>query len=386
MLKKFSLSISTIFSIIFFFAVGVNFPYYENYNIIRNILLLLLLIYIFFRIKLLFTRANKKITLYLILFILIICYTTFINYSYTSQHINTMIVYCISTFVIFSFLIIQAYYNRIYKVIKIFFYLQMLIVTVNDWILLRKDYMLTLNSLYFIGDKFTVTYAHFTLIILYFTILFIRKNKITLWNFLLGVVLLICSFYIILYVDCSSGIIAFILLIFLISLILNNYLIIGTVKHVLFVLGFSYSFVIINKIFLSLPFIQIIIQDYLGHTLTLSNRVNIYNQLYSLLEGHWIFGYGFGTTYELGMKLGNFPNTQNGIMEWIWQCGIIGTILILLLIFEVMKKNIKKKSIYCISALLVTLSFLASVEITINLLFMLLLAIFYSLSFQYKFR
>ncbi len=124
---------------------------------------------------------------------------------------------------------------------------------------------------------------------------------------------------------------------------MNNRLIFGTLKHFLLVLSISTAFVVINGFFLNIPIVQTIIRDILGHTLTLSNRILIYQQLGEILNGHWLIGFGFGTSYELGMSLGKFPIPKKALWNGYGN-GSVGTVLLFCVIVSAMRELSRKKA------------------------------------------
>lgn len=380
-MRKLKLTISSMMSVLLFFAIGVDFAYYPKYFLVRDILLLILMFYCFLNIKVIFGERYRMMSFYVTVFVLSVLLTSLINIQYTRNHINTMLIFCFSVMIAFFFMTIQAHYGRMQKVVRIFLILQTIVLLCNDYVLVtHPDLAIQRGYMYLIGNKFTVTYAHLAWVTYYFTWIYLKKEKAALFSNIMGIGFLLYSGYIIWMVDCSSGLLAVVIMTGLILLIMNNQLVVGTLTHLLIILSISTAFVVINGFFLSIPIVQTIVRDVLGHTLTLSNRIYIYQQLSGILHGHWLIGFGFGTSYELGMSLGKFPNTQNGVMEWVWQCGLVGTALLFCVIVSAMKRIRRKKSIYVVSSFLITLGFLASVEITLNLLFMIMLAIVNALS------
>ena len=79
-----------------------------------------------------------------------------------------------------------------------------------------------------------------------------------------------------------------------------------------------------------------------------------------------------------------FPNTQNGILEWIWQGGAFAAIVLIIIIGNLVKyvkensrQSGKYKYLYAIACVFAVIS---SIEIIINLQYLTLLIIVYYLS------
>ena len=135
---------------------------------------------------------------------------------------------------------------------------------------------------------------------------------------------------------------------------------------------------------LSNQFITYIITQLLDKDITLSLRTMIYLRIPYIMDGHWLTGYGFGSSYEVLMKYG-IVDTQNGILEWIEQVGIIGVIVLISWLSLAMKKlnTIYEKKILMQCAPLVALVyvflFLGTIEITLTIEVFALILIIYGL-------
>ena len=103
-----------------------------------------------------------------------------------------------------------------------------------------------------------------------------------------------------------------------------------------------------------------------------------------MLEGKLLWGYGYGTSYDFMISKYYFPNTQNGIVEWIWQGGVFAAIVLVIIIRSLVnyvkgngKLSDKYKFLYAIACVFAVIS---SIEIIINLQYLTLLMIVYYLS------
>lgn len=147
---------------------------------------------------------------------------------------------------------------------------------------------------------------------------------------------------------------------------------------------FTMISVCLYGVVLNIAPIQLLITKVLGRSPTLTTRTMIYALVPTLLEGELLWGYGYGTSYDLMFSQYYFPNTQNGILEWIWQGGAFAAIVLIIIIgnlVKYVKENSKQsgkyKYLYAIACVFAVIS---SIEIIINLQYLTLLIIVYYLS------
>lgn len=150
------------------------------------------------------------------------------------------------------------------------------------------------------------------------------------------------------------------------------------------ILTLSTLFVVFYGVVLSIAPVQAFITQVLGRSATLTSRTRIYALIPTLLEGKLLWGYGYGTSYDLMISKYYFPNTQNGIVEWIWQGGVFAAIVLVIIIRSLVKyvkgngkQSDKYKFLYAIACVFAVIS---SIEIIINLQYLTLLMIVYYLS------
>ena len=150
------------------------------------------------------------------------------------------------------------------------------------------------------------------------------------------------------------------------------------------------SFMYVFEIVLSNEIVQDFIVNTLGRSLTLTGRTRIYNKLPELLYKRLWTGYGFGSSYEICMQYGSFPNTQNGIAEWVLQVGLPATVILVVLIYVVIhmlhKSEMSGKAGIPGIFVLYVLAFLASVEVTINLAYFFWLAVLVGIALENEVR
>ena len=125
-----------------------------------------------------------------------------------------------------------------------------------------------------------------------------------------------------------------------------------------------------------------IVTVYLKRSLSLTGRTIIYTKMAGVMKHHWLLGYGYGSTYEICYSKIGFADTQNALMEWIMQIGIVGTLClvgILVFAFSISTKVINKKQWIWFGAYVYTMVFIGTVEITYTMYFFGMLVWFYML-------
>ena len=130
--------------------------------------------------------------------------------------------------------------------------------------------------------------------------------------------------------------------------------------------------------------VQNFIVNILNRDLTLTGRMTIYASIPNLIQGHLLFGYGYNTAYEVWTSYNQFmPNAQNGLINCIFEQGLIATTIIIILIKTIISKSHKSKilqKIYKpIIALLYVYAILATIEITIDVVFIGWVVLFYTI-------
>ena len=238
---------------------------------------------------------------------------------------------------------------------------------------------------YLNGTKFWVIYLHCAMIAFY-SYLVHEKEKDSGKEYKNGKTILfaffVWSLIMSIIVDCNTGMIALALLaIFLYSCKkkLSSY-----TKPFVFgiTLGLSFLFMWVAAFVLSIPAIQSIIENVFNTSATLTGRLNIYLGMPDVMESHWWLGFGYGSCYEITRETVGYSTTQNGLMNWLLETGIVGTCGLLLLIFTLVRKNHKKicPSQFPFYALAYVFLVLGTIETTFTLWLFGMLFISYGLS------
>ena len=89
---------------------------------------------------------------------------------------------------------------------------------------------------------------------------------------------------------------------------------------------------------IQIPAVRNIIVNILHKDLTLTGRNKIYAMLPMLYVDHWFFGYGYNSDVFAGLI--GYGNAQNGILQYILDCGLVGAGAFILNWFKSIKTNL----------------------------------------------
>ena len=249
------------------------------------------------------------------------------------------------------------------------------------------------KGIYLIGTKFQVVYHHILAIALYMMFnkdaMENRKSRKYYIICLTLIGMFIVTIIVSLQIDCSTGIIGtivFLAFVWLISLNRDFF-----AKLIVFLgavlLGFwfmwGYEAILNNQHIVAL------ITVYLQRSISLTGRTIIYTEMAKIMNDHWLLGFGYGSSYEICRSQIGFADTQNALMEWIMQIGIIGSVcLIIVLIYAFSKsKNLKnEKQWIWLAGYIYTLIFIGTVEITYTMYFFAVLVLIYVLGVEVRRR
>lgn len=294
------------------------------------------------------------------------------NIDYEPVSIFTGISYGLKIMLLFLFIQYSNVTQRLSLLFKTFCILFCLLLTIND-VLMLVNGLDPNGSGYLLGNKFQVAYMHYWGLLLY--ILknsYDKKLKIRKMYYGIGFCAIIS-----IIVQCTTALIGSIILFYFLSRWNKTHKWIYNPLFALLFLLICSSFFFIFSNILDNSFVQYILVDILNEDPTLTGRMGIYQSLIGFLSLGSIWGYGLGNSHFILAYLFGVANAQNGILDvWIEQ-GLIGTFLFLCILFILIKhieKNFYKLFTYPILAFIYTYIYLSSVEITLGINFMLLLA------------
>lgn len=342
---------------------------------LERILQALFLISLFFLLAIQSKKVKIRIDsmkfyfLFLLFYSILVVYSSYINksnYIFTNTLYNSVI-YTASLLLILGSLhyIVQEGYSVL--LVTSLWKLMLFFCLLNDLLFVIRFHSMLASQNYLLGGKFDVAYAHMELICFYYTYLQVNVKKNTFRNYLTVISLILYSIIISILVNCMTGVTGtFIIVIAL--FILPAKLLARPIVWLLTLLASS-SFSIFYENLLGVPWIRFIIINVLHRSETLTGRTFIYDKLPFILYNHWLWGYGYGTSYEVCENSISMPNAQNGIMECVLEQGVIATtvlVMILTIAFFLTKKGKTLKYLHGLLAGIYAYTILTSVEITLS--------------------
>jgi len=342
--------------------------------------------------SILFANIRKIRFFYVFLVLFALCASLLIGMKYNSDTVNgfspeqntiRLVLYLLELFVL---MMAFAEKEKGRAAIKLVFYYVLVLVVLTDVFMFTGLFTYGTEEYpnYLVGTKFTVSYMHFNLFALWIMQQRDKKGTKPVKKWLIwgaaGIVALVA-----IYVNCMSGVLGIALLVWLtvwrsssqrVSRLLTSPAFFVTCivacTWIAFVIGF----------FLDIPFIKTFIEDVLCRSTTLTGRINIYLGYTDAMQGHWLFGYGYGSSNLVSHQFFGCANAQNAVLQWILQCGLVTTVLLIMLLVLIMKQvNMCRKDANVATEVLVVLVYtyimLGIVEVTYSMSFILFLALIF---------
>ncbi|SFO26644.1 hypothetical protein SAMN04487831_11510 [Pseudobutyrivibrio sp. UC1225] len=378
MSKYIKIDMTYIMSILMIFATLISLSFVPKYSSIREMLIIIVGLYVLIMIPKLVKKTSYVMWILLSLFCAVTIGTSYVHrVEYQNQDIfMASLKYALSLVEIYAMLNLLVIEGKLQSFINVFYKLLFGILICNDIIAFISGYN---HITFLLGTKFAVVYWHLFWIALY---LYLHDTQNIKW----GTIALFMSYMVVLclWISCATGIVGTFIFVVMYMFFTNAYTILGNKwVYLLFLLicgsfAFTYTFVLNSAL------VQKVVTEYLGRSLTLTGRVNIYELLpLILLQRPW-FGYGFGTTYTVYMFFTGYADSQNGIVEWMSQVGVIGTIFLIgfmtyMFAFANKYKSIRKV-IYPFIILIYIFIFISTVEISYNRIFLSILGIIWAIA------
>ena len=375
----------TIISICLYAMTFLNIRYFSEYYLLRDACIVVVAIYLFLNIKQIYRKCSKSIIAVILLFIGILIVSFCFNYDSAKSHRNDLIIFSVSLIEMFMCLSFNSDKNRMSQLIDVFYKLQIFFVLLNDMLIFAApDLAAKYNECYLLGDKFTVGYQHLLLVGLLLTRVIMKEKAININVKLKIIGLTLLTLSVATATNSATSLVLIPLFALFVILKAKGRDFIYSKVGYMTILTLSTLFVVFYGVVLSIAPVQAFITQVLGRSATLTSRTRIYALIPTLLEGKLLWGYGYGTSYDLMISKYYFPNTQNGIVEWIWQGGVFAAIVLVIIIRSLVKYvkgngklSDKYKFLYAIACVFAVIS---SIEIIINLQYLTLLMIVYYLS------
>lgn len=268
-------------------------------------------------------------------------------------------IYCIYTLIQYCYQIqyIDGIINILYRMTLIYCFISFIS------ILFVGTSIYGTELTYFFGNKFEIAYLYIMLAGLYFIK---YKDKIDeffrykiIYCLLCITVFLICT-----WINCSTATVSSLFLlvaIFIPKYVRNIMMCSKVVITCVLVAGFC---IFAMELLLSNTYIQYLITELLDKSLSLTGRVHIYDYLLNIInESKW-FGYGYNNDIIIA-NLG-YGNAQNGLMEFIVNYGIIGTLIFLFIISKSCNSFDKCQKFYGAYVIIYVMIICSIVEISYN--------------------
>lgn len=358
----------------------VRWQYVQSYEAIKYGLLMTIGFAMLLNIKLLLSHRYIKINIILLMFCLIVLISSGLSEKLVDGSILRGILFAgtmLEIVFLIEYLDCKKQLNLLFCT---FFKLSFIYAILTDIFMFILPNLYFINkSNYLIGNKFIVTYMHLYVLIFYYI-----NNSVQIKNYSKIIMLLliyIWTFAISIYTECSTGIIGCVIIILLAFRKYEWY----SAKKWIIILGISDTiFILFNKFILSLPLVQHIILNVLGETLDLHGRLQIYDNVLPIINEHFWLGYGANNYYEILYSLIKAPNTQNGILNIMFQFGLLGTVIFIILMYIFAKKGEKIMENKGVFILITVLTIFSSIEITLNMYFFFFMALLWANSLNKK--
>lgn len=387
-MNKVSISTTKIILLLIYLMEFSNFyiGFFPQFQYIKYISICIVGIYLFQRVSIFTKKEHIKTNGMLLLFAVVMLYPSVLYMNnYERNPLLATIVFWMIQLETFLVMEVMCENGKMKTVIQFYYKLTLVWTIITDMLTILFPLIFTTRAgNYLVGTKFTVSYMHLLLIALAMTQNRISKKGKVVSNSAL-ILMLIWSAFIIVSVQCNTGLIGLILLFIMLTVpkqiqnkLCSPLLFIGVV-------AISTAFSIGYEAILANPAIQHFISVYFKRELTLTGRTYIYAMMPKILKGHYVIGYGYGTTYEVCRRFTGFANTQNAVLEWIVQLGIVGTI-VLIVLFMLAFIKLKKcneadvNELMPLVAYIYSMVLLGTVEITMDNLFFGIVAVVYGLA------
>mgnify|MGYP000152170206 CR=1 FL=1 len=208
----------------------------------------------------------------------------------------------------------------------------------------------SIDGNYFVGTKFAVVYQHLFLLTLFMMVnssSLMKKNSLNNYRVRFTFyALLILTIILSLYVDCMTGVIGTALF-FVFSLLVryNSKMMASGGMFIGAVLA-SFAFMWVVPSILLNENVASFITNKLNRSLSLTGRTLIFERIPQIMQGKWLLGFGYGSSYEICRRYIGFADTQNALMEWIMQIGVLGSVLLCLMLCYCITRLNKNIMIY----------------------------------------
>lgn len=385
MQTRLTISVYSIIGILLYIVTFFNTKYFD-YNTLRYLLIVLVAVMLVAKAPKSVFMDNLGLNVLVILFLVATLWSSFSSNYGTDRNLRlASIVFCVVFVEMVFFLEIVAKKNMVLLCIKAWYRCAVVISLLTDILALTQG---SIDGNYFVGTKFAVVYQHLFLLMLFMIVnssSFMKKNSLNNYRVkFIFYALLILNVIISLYVDCMTGVIGTALF-FIFSLLVryNSKMMASSGVFIGAILA-SFAFMWIVPNILLNENVAYFITNKLNRSLSLTGRTLIFESIPQIMQGKWLLGFGYGSSYEICQRYIGFADTQNALMEWIMQIGVLGSILLCLILCYCINR-LHKNIVICTEwvwplAFVYTYVVLGTIEITYSYQFIGILLVLYALS------
>lgn len=374
-----------------FFLVFVDLSaLVPNYKLLRLAFLIIVFFSVLLKAKLYFNSSFYLNCLW-ILFAVTVILSSFLyekhNYGMKSLYDGLL---GMGSIVAFAFLMQYAAVKKeTYLVLKLYYMLSVIIALVVDFLTILSH-----GAISIIGNKFSVSYFHILVIMLWFINVYFKKKKLYFSDCFFSLVLFVLFVVTDIVIDCMTGLSGMMLVAIWCFFTLRFTKVIVNPFFVCCAILASYLFVFIAPVVLSNKYVIDIVVNYYHRDITMTGRTNIF-EVYKQLVGHIpLCGFGYGNSQavlnrHIDNRFNFIPNSQNGMAEWTLQGGVVSFLLILLILSVVFgtaknSSSANKKAICICASVILTYISIAVIEVSYGIDFFGIVGIMYSLSLYGK--
>lgn len=358
-MRSMKLRLSTLNMILLFLTI-IRISYIPNelFVIFEYVTIMYLLIFNFCELK----KAPS-------VYFLILGYTLILTYS---THLNMQSFrWTLSSFmsglqmiVIFSVLSyamdksgIKVIINDMIRIVSVF-------VILNDLLLLFMGYnFANSNTMYLIGNKFSVSFIHLFLACLIYYKYFNTNKKIVYWA------MFVYSIGITILIQCTTGTLTLLVAIFMLLIPIKAMMVV--VNRTVLALSLAIGNILIwgSYAIFQTPFIQQIVVNVFHKSSDMTGREKLYDAVLLLVADKPVLGYGYNS--DIFRVMFGYGNAQNGVFNIVIQAGIVGAVLYFGALYIALRAKTKNMGSYAFFVFLYAMAVGSAIEINLGNIFIL---------------
>lgn len=358
-MRSMKLRLSTLNMILLFLTI-IRISYIPNelFVIFEYVTIMYLLIFNFYELK----KAPS-------VYFLILGYTLILTYS---THLNMQSFrWTLSSFmsglqmmVIFSVLSyamdksgIKVIVNDMIRIVSVF-------VILNDLLLPFMGYnFANSNTMYLIGNKFSVSFIHLFLACLIYYKYFNTNKKIVYWA------MFVYSIGITILIQCTTGTLTLLVAIFMLLIPIKAMMVV--VNRTVLALSLAIGNILIwgSYAIFQTPFIQQIVVNVFHKSSDMTGREKLYDAVLLLVADKPVLGYGYNS--DIFRVMFGYGNSQNGVFNIVIQAGIVGAVLYFGALYIALRAKTKNMGSYAFFVFLYAMAVGSAIEINLGNIFIL---------------